>query len=179
MVLVHLGNSGTSNIRCPSFCWAVYTSWRPPRINCRDQVGHIVSSFTFLPIIFLPGNVVVFNQLISRHSEQIATSYELRPLETKQGVREREATLSLIKKGNLIHMLELHVYGRASVSLWHFKYRWMDGWMDMGFVAPLHQPVDLVSFASTFRSENSPFSSFLHSEIPLNQQAAFWSSCSW
>lgn len=53
-------------------------------------------SFSFPP----SSNVVIFNHLISWHTEQIAMSRELMPLETKQRVqegREGEAALPLIK----------------------------------------------------------------------------------
>lgn len=83
--------------KVPTFCWGVYTSWRPHRINCRDQVSHIRSPFTFLPILPPQScNVLLFNHLVSWHNEQIATSHKLRPPETKQ--RGSRAAPSLIKK---------------------------------------------------------------------------------
>lgn len=68
-------------------------------------------SFSFPP----SSNMVIFNHLISWHTEQIAMSRELRPLETKQRVKGgggREAALPLIK------ISKSDQYGRVCVRVW-------------------------------------------------------------
>lgn len=70
----------------------------PPRQPVHFSLYHLPFSLSFS---FPPSsNMVIFNHLISWHTEQIATSRELRPLETKQRVQgggEGEAALPLIK----------------------------------------------------------------------------------